>query len=65
MIREDVAEFIERRDERVGSRVDPEMVFLSDGASTSVKVMLTLLIKDKFSGVCFYLQHEIFQTQFS
>ncbi|KAH3764649.1 alanine aminotransferase 2 [Pelomyxa schiedti] len=49
MIREDVAKFITERDSC--GPCDPDSIFLSDGASSAVKLMLNLLIKDSRSGV--------------
>ncbi|KAH3742688.1 alanine transaminase [Pelomyxa schiedti] len=49
LIRDDVAKFIADRD-AVGP-CDAESIFLSDGASSAVKLMLNLLIKDSRSGV--------------
>mmetsp|Transcript_20448 Transcript_20448/g.28531 ORF Transcript_20448/g.28531 Transcript_20448/m.28531 type:complete len:513 (+) Transcript_20448:273-1811(+) len=47
-IRKKVAEFIERRD---GYPSDPEKIFLTDGASISVKNALQLLIRGKSDGI--------------
>lgn len=47
-IRKEVAEFIAARD---GHPSDPDCIFLSDGASPSVKMVLNTLIRDASDGI--------------
>lgn len=47
-IRQEVAEFIAARD---GHPADPDNIFLSDGASPSVKMVLNALIRGKSDGI--------------
>ncbi|KAI5079766.1 hypothetical protein GOP47_0005245 [Adiantum capillus-veneris] len=47
-IRKDVADFLMRRD---GYPSDPELIFLTDGASKGVAQLLNLLIRDEKDGV--------------
>lgn len=48
MIRNEVADFIAARD---GARPDPDAIFLTDGASTGVKMLLQALIRDERDAV--------------
>jgi aspartate/methionine/tyrosine aminotransferase len=47
-VRRAVAEFIEERD---GIKADPEMIYLTDGASKGVQMILRILIADECGGV--------------
>lgn len=47
-IRKEVAEFIERRD---GYPSDPELIFLTDGASKGVMQILNTIIRDEKDGI--------------
>jgi len=47
-IRQEVADFIQRRD---GHPANPSHIFLTDGASTAVKYILQLLIRDESDAV--------------
>ncbi|KAI8021005.1 Glutamate--glyoxylate aminotransferase 2 [Camellia lanceoleosa] len=47
-VRKEVAEFIERRD---GYRSDPELIFLTDGASKGVMQILNTIIRGEQDGV--------------
>ncbi|KAJ3674817.1 hypothetical protein LUZ60_005433 [Juncus effusus] len=47
-VRKEVAEFIERRD---GYPSDPELIFLTDGASKGVMQMLNAIIRDQNDGI--------------
>ncbi|KAF3325466.1 glutamate--glyoxylate aminotransferase 2 [Carex littledalei] len=47
-VRKEVAEFIERRD---GYPTDPELIFLTDGASKGVMQMLNALIRNENDGI--------------
>lgn len=47
-IRKEVADFITRRDSHPA---DPDLIFLSDGASPSVKMVLNTLIRGKSDGI--------------
>lgn len=47
-LREIVAGFIERRD---GHAADPEHIFLTDGASPAVQMMIKALIRDETDGM--------------
>ena len=51
VVRNEVADFIERRDGAAAGRPDPETVFLSHGASVSVKTVLNFLIAGKNTGI--------------
>jgi aspartate/methionine/tyrosine aminotransferase len=48
VVREEVAAFIQARD---GYPVDPEDIFLSDGASSAIKSVLTAVIRDEKDGI--------------
>lgn len=47
--RQDIAEFIEKRDN--GIKVDIDSIFMSNGASSAIHMILTALIKDSTCGV--------------
>jgi glutamate--glyoxylate aminotransferase len=47
-VRKEVAEFIERRD---GYPTDPELIFLTDGASKGVMQMLNAIIRNENDGI--------------
>ncbi|XP_029123125.1 glutamate--glyoxylate aminotransferase 2 isoform X2 [Elaeis guineensis] len=47
-VRKEVADFIERRD---GYPSDPELIFLTDGASKGVMQMLNTIIRDEKDGI--------------
>lgn len=48
MVREEVAAFVEKRD---GFPTDPERIFLTDGASSGVKMLLNTIIRNDKDGV--------------
>jgi len=50
-IRKKIAAFIQARDGTSCPEVDPELLFLTNGASEGVKTMLSLIIRDKSDGV--------------
>ena len=47
-VREAVADFISRRD---GVRTDPERVYLTNGASEGIRILMSMLIRDENDGV--------------
>ncbi len=47
-VREEVAQFVKERD---GFATDPENIFITDGASAGVKMLLNTLIRDNKDGV--------------
>jgi glutamate--glyoxylate aminotransferase len=48
VVRNEVADFIAARD---GVRPNPEQIFLTDGASTGVKMLMQALIRDERDAV--------------
>lgn len=50
-VREHVSEFIEQRDGRVGPREQTNHIFLTDGASVGVRLMIQTLIRDSNDGI--------------
>lgn len=48
LIRKDIAQFLYERD---GHVCDPDSIFMTDGASTGVKLMLNILIRNKHDGI--------------
>jgi len=50
-VRNEVADFIEKRDGKENGRPSPETIFLSDGASVSVKTVLNFLVAGPNDGV--------------
>ncbi len=59
-IRENIAHFLEKRD---GVKADPNSIFMTNGASTGIKMMLELLIKSPTDGIMYSIpQYPIYSA---
>lgn len=47
-MREAVSDFISKRD---GVRTDPERVYLTNGASEGIRILMSMLVRDRDDGI--------------